>query len=716
VGGAGSGGGRRGVSIGTVKVREMNRIQVIATFLIGSLLSGPALLAQQMFELNGFNNQGMQMLSDGFQQQLGSAAVRLFDDADGYGVASSTFGSPVDLSDFVSGTLNVRHNPLAGHGTDFMSVNLFDSAARSLSYTVDTTRPTLAGDFGMYNDQLPLASPSGGSVGFGEFDFSSVASWSITGQPGSAGPFNERIFGIELEGPDPPVEYGGRDLNSPWRAQAAQMIEQNRKSDLALRVVDANGNSIPGAMVHVNQTRQAFQFGTAVAVSNLLDPGSNNDIYRDTVRELFNSATLENGLKWVALEGEFGPSFSLARSVQALDWLGENGLESRGHVLIWPGSQNMPNYLDPLIAAAQGGDAQAQAELLQEIDDHIREVVAATDGKVVDWDVVNEIGTNNDVLNIYGQPVMDQWFQAARDTDPEAALYINEFNIISDQQRSKRASYLSQIQGLVNRGAQIDAIGFQGHFSATSITDFDDTGGTDPQTVWEIFDQFHDATGLPIKITEYDMNSPNETLKAEHLRDMLTASFAHEGVEGFIMWGFWEGRHWRPDSAMFNQDWSETPAVQVWRDLVLDQWMTDEMLVSTVDGIDLRAFHGDYEILVDYLGETYTFALTLGEDGLAMDLVIPVPILPGDYNDDGVVGAADYIVWRNNHGTDAVLPNDTTPGDVSTADYSVWVANHGSSAGGSVSGQAVPEPAGATVLAVVAAILISVRRRCGVSC
>jgi GH35 family endo-1,4-beta-xylanase len=689
----------------------MHRISIVATCLLLGLLVSQHSAAQQMFELNGFNNEGMQTLSDGFQQELGSVAVRLFDNTDGFGVASSTFGSPVDLSNFVTGTLNVRHNPLAGHATDFMSVNFFDSGARSLSYSVDTTRPTQPGDFGMYNDQLPLNTPSGGSVGFDDFDFSSVASWNITGQPGSAGPFNERIFGIELEGPDPPVQYGGLDPNSPWRAQAEQMIEQNRKSDLALRVVNSVGNALPGAVVHVNQTRQAFQFGTAVAVSNLLNPGSDNDIYRDTVRELFNSATLENGLKWVALEGEFGPSFSLSRSVEALDWLQQNGLEARGHVLIWPGSQNLPNYLDPLIAAAQGGDTQAQADLLEEIDDHIREVVAATDGKVVDWDVVNEIGTNNDVLNIYGQPVMDQWFQAARDTDPESALYINEFNIISDQQRSKRASYLNQIQGLVNRGAEIDAIGFQGHFSATSITDFDGTGGNDPQTVWEIFDQFHDATGLPIKITEYDMNSTNETLKADHLRDFLTASFAHEAVEGFIMWGFWEGRHWRPDSAMFNQDWSETPAVDVWRSLVLDEWMTDEMIESGLDEIALRAFHGDYEILVDYLGETYTFELALGKEGLAMDLVIPAPILLGDYNDDGVVNAADYVVWRNHQGTDAVLPNDPTPGEVTELDYDVWVTNYGTTAEGLDDSQAVPEPATATLLTLAACGLAWRRQR-----
>ena len=39
------------------------------------------------------------------------------------------------------------------------------------------------------------------------------------------------------------------------------------------------------------------------------------------------------------------------------------------------------------------------------------------------------------------------------------------------------------------------------------------------------------------------------------------------------------------------------------------------------------------------------------------------PAVAGDYNDNGVVDAADYVVWRN-AGAAATLPNDPTPGTV----------------------------------------------------
>jgi len=51
--------------------------------------------------------------------------------------------------------------------------------------------------------------------------------------------------------------------------------------------------------------------------------------------------------------------------------------------------------------------------------------------------------------------------------------------------------------------------------------------------------------------------------------------------------------------------------------------------------------------------------------------------LPGDYNGDDTVNAADYSVWRNTLGTSTILLNDVTPGSVTANDYSVWKVNYG---------------------------------------
>jgi hypothetical protein len=70
-------------------------------------------------------------------------------------------------------------------------------------------------------------------------------------------------------------------------------------------------------------------------------------------------------------------------------------------------------------------------------------------------------------------------------------------------------------------------------------------------------------------------------------------------------------------------------------------------------------------------------------------------ILPGDYNNNGIVDAGDYVVWRDNLNTSVTLPNDTTPGTM-PADYSVWRNHLGTTVGGgagSLATTSVPEPA-----------------------
>ena len=54
--------------------------------------------------------------------------------------------------------------------------------------------------------------------------------------------------------------------------------------------------------------------------------------------------------------------------------------------------------------------------------------------------------------------------------------------------------------------------------------------------------------------------------------------------------------------------------------------------------------------------------------------------LPGDYNQDHVVNAADYTVWRNNLGSGTALPNDDTAG-VGPDDYTRWKTHFGETSG-----------------------------------
>lgn len=81
------------------------------------------------------------------------------------------------------------------------------------------------------------------------------------------------------------------------------------------------------------------------------------------------------------------------------------------------------------------------------------------------------------------------------------------------------------------------------------------------------------------------------------------------------------------------------------------------------------------------------------------------PVLSGDYNENGVVDAADYTVWRDLLGQEVDLPNETqTPGMVTQEDYDEWVAQFGMTGGaasGTLSNSGVPEPSSALLMAFV---------------
>ncbi len=100
---------------------------------------------------------------------------------------------------------------------------------------------------------------------------------------------------------------------------------------------------------------------------------------------------------------------------------------------------------------------------------------------------------------------------------------------------------------------------------------------------------------------------------------------------------------------------------------------------------------------------------------LVVDAVLAsVAPLVGDYNDDGIVDAADYTVWRDSLGQSGsgLAADGDGDGTVDADDYDLWKAHYGeSTGGGSLAGTAtVPEPTGLALLVVGSLILLARRK------
>jgi endo-1,4-beta-xylanase len=211
-------------------------------------------------------------------------------------------------------------------------------------------------------------------------------------------------------------------------------------------------------------------FGPNFLVGAAIEP-TQLRITRDValLRKHFSSITAENVMKPHRLaprEGQyyFGPADELARFAQA------NGIRLRGHTLLW--HRNAPGWF------FAGGD---RAEIRTRLEQYVTNVVTHFKGKVYAWDVVNEVASDNPGeiyretspwFKALGPDYIEYAFRAARAADPDAQLFINEYDT---EEPEKRARLMTIVRDLMKKGVPLDGVGHQVHTrvgaSATGVDD-----------------------------------------------------------------------------------------------------------------------------------------------------------------------------------------------------------------------------------------------------
>jgi GH35 family endo-1,4-beta-xylanase len=203
---------------------------------------------------------------------------------------------------------------------------------------------------------------------------------------------------------------------------------------------------------------------------------------------------------------------------------------------------------------------------------------------------------------------------------------------------AQRISFTEEVvRFLQKKGAPIDGLGLQSHHieSLAPIPE-----------VLRTLDRFA-ALGVDLQATEYDIRllpsttdrkadfrkrwrTPGppippamERLEADYLRDYLTAFFSHPAVTAFVMWGFWDGKHWLHNAPLLRKDWTLKPAGEAYRDLVFKRWWTDAEGKTGAKGtFETRGFLGDYEIVVKAGAATRTVRARLERPGTTVTVAL----------------------------------------------------------------------------------------------
>jgi GH35 family endo-1,4-beta-xylanase len=205
--------------------------------------------------------------------------------------------------------------------------------------------------------------------------------------------------------------------------------------------------------------------------------------------------------------------------------------------------------------------------------------------------------------------------------DEHARLWVNDYDILTGKRLD---DFMQHIRALLKEGVPVSGIGVQGHLHGDTFS------RAELQRSLDSLGKF----GLPVRITEFNMpgqrskyykdksiriTEEEEVLKARELTDYYRICFAHPAVEGILMWGFWEGANWIKASSLYRRDWSPTPALNAYQDLIFKEWTTDTQLILDENGeAEIPAFYGDYRISVE--GQELQISLEKEEGSISVQV------------------------------------------------------------------------------------------------
>jgi endo-1,4-beta-xylanase len=395
-------------------------------------------------------------------------------------------------------------------------------------------------------------------------------------------------------------------------------IKKNRMTDTTITILKADGTPLANQEVMIAQTNHKFLFGTAAFDLVPLTSGDyvgeakeRAEARADKIKALFNAATLP--FYWARFEPQRGEPIT-EKVKNAARWCIDQDMVTKGHPLCWHTLS-----ADWLLSMSNADIREAQIS-------RIHRDVADFHGLIDTWDVINEAVImpvfdkyDNGITRIcreYGRlKTIKTVFDAARETNPNATLLINDFDVSS--------AYDILVEGCLDAGIKIDVIGIQSHMHQGWW------GVEKTLKVLENFERFK----LPIHFTEstlvsghlmppeiVDLNDyqvsdwpstrDGEERQAEEAIQHYKTLFAHRLVEGITWWDSSDGGWLNAPAGLLRTDGSVKPAYEELMKLIKGEWWIQPTTLVTDDKGQLRlnGFLGQYDLI--WKGSRNSFQVT----------------------------------------------------------------------------------------------------------
>ena len=271
----------------------------------------------------------------------------------------------------------------------------------------------------------------------------------------------------------------------------------------------------------------------------------NGNSIRSDFTKYWNQVTPENAGKWGSVEGSRDVySWTQLDAIYSFAMMLE--FPYRHHCLVW-GNQE-PSFISALDSASQ----------YQEVEEWF--IAVGQRYPNADYcDVVNEpLHAPPSYKNALGGDGATGWdwvikaFELARlHLSPNTKLHLNEYSVINSFPTNAQFRHIINL--LKDRGL-IDGIGVQGHA-------FEVDGGASTSTLQANLDSLA-ATGLPIYITEFDINQSDDNTQLQRYQSIFPVLYEHPGVYGITLWGYAQWEIWQTNAYLITDRLAERPALQ----------------------------------------------------------------------------------------------------------------------------------------------------------